>query len=69
VLRQIVASAEVFNKYNHPAFAIMEYLGYLRGDPDGAYLGWIQVLDQTNDPRRMITGFVNSTEYKSRFGP
>ncbi len=69
VLRQIVESTEVSTKYNHQAYAVMEYFGYLRRDPDGAYLVWIQMLDQTNDPRGMVTGFVNSQEYRARFGP
>lgn len=69
VLRQIVESTEVSTKYNHQAYAVMEYFGYLRRDPDGAYLVWIQILDQTNDPRGMVTGFVNSQEYRARFGP
>jgi hypothetical protein len=64
-----VESNEVFTKFNHEAFAVMEYFGYLRRNPDAAYLVWIQVLDQTNDPRGMITGFVNSAEYRQRFGP
>ena len=69
VLRRIVESAEVSTKYNHQAFAVMEYFGYLRRDPDVSYLTWIQVLDQTNDPRGMVDGFVNSSEYRFRFGP
>src|SRR5260370_24127212 len=69
VLRQIAESPEVYNKYYNLAFAIMEYFGYLRRDPDAAYLTWIQVLNQTNDSRGMITGFVNSNEYRHRFGP
>jgi hypothetical protein len=69
VLRQIVESPEVSTKYNHQAYAVMEYFGYLRRQPDGFYLQWIQVLDQSNDPRGMVTGFVNSSEYRSRFGP
>jgi hypothetical protein len=27
------------------------------------YLDWIAVLDQSNDPRGMVTGFVTSLEY------
>jgi hypothetical protein len=27
------------------------------------------VLDQKNNPRGMVTGFVNSAEYRQRFGP
>ncbi len=69
VLRQIVESTEVSNKYNHQAYAVMEYFGYLRRQPDGFYLQWIQVLDQSNDARGMVTGFVTSQEYRNRFGP
>ena len=69
VLRQIVESAEVSNKYNHQAYAVMEYFGYLRRQPDGFYLAWIAALDTTNDPRGMVTGFVTSQEYRNRFGP
>jgi hypothetical protein len=68
VLRQIVESSEVSSKYNHQAYAVMEYFGYLRRQPDAFYLDWIKVLDQTNDPRGMVTGFVNSPEYRARFG-
>jgi hypothetical protein len=69
VLRQIVESAEVSAKYNHQAYAVMEYFGYLRRQPDAFYLDWIAVLDSTNDPRGMVTGFATSQEYRSRFGP
>jgi len=69
VLRQLVESSAVATKYNHQAYAVMEYFGYLRRQPDGFYLQWIQVLDQSNDPRGMVTGFVNSAEYRQRFGP
>src|SRR5216684_3805624 len=69
VLRQIVESTEVSTKYNHQAYAVMEYFGYLRRQPDAFYLQWIQVLDTTNDPRGMVTGFVTSQEYRNRFGP
>ena len=68
VLRQIVESTEVSTKYNHQAYAVMEYFGYLRRQPDAFYLQWIQVLDATNDPRGMVTGFVTSQEYRNRFG-
>jgi hypothetical protein len=69
VLRQIVESSEVSTKYNHQAYAVMEYFGYLRREPDAFYLDWIAVLDQSNDPRGMVTGFVTSAEYRQRFGP
>ena len=69
VLRQIAESTEVSQRYFNQAYAVMEYFGYLRRDPDAFYLDWIRVLDQSNDPRGMVTGFVNSTEYRQRFGP
>ena len=69
VLRQIVESGEVSAKYNHQAYAVMEYFGYLRRQPDAFYLDWITALDSTNDPRGMVTGFATSQEYRSRFGP
>jgi hypothetical protein len=69
VLRQIVESNEVSTKYNNQAYAVMEYFGYLRRQPDSFYLQWIQVLDSTNNPRGMVTGFLNSAEYRQRFGP
>ncbi|MDT5059972.1 MAG: hypothetical protein QOH63_431, partial [Acidobacteriota bacterium] len=54
--------------YNE-AFVVMQYFGYLRRDPDAAYLDWIKSMNQNNDYRVMINGFVNSTEYRRRFGP
>ena len=69
VLRQIVDSADVSTKYNHQAFAVMEYFGYLRRQPDALYLDWITALDQGGDARTMVTGFVNSSVYRQRFGP
>ena len=69
VLRQIVESGEVAAKYFNQSFAVMEYFGYLRRDPDAMYLDWIGVLNQGGDSRSMVDGFVNSTEYRRRFGP
>jgi hypothetical protein len=67
VLRQIAESGEVSAKYYNQAFVVMEYFGYLRRDPDILYRNWIQVLDQTGDPRQMVEGFVDATEYRNRF--
>lgn len=69
VLRQIVESAAVSAKYFNEGYVVMEYFGYLRRDPDGFYLDWLDVINQTNDPRGMVTGFVTSIEYRERFGP
>ena len=69
VLRDITESLEVYNKYYNQAFVVMQYFGYLRRDPDALYLDWIQVLDTTGDFRGMVNGFMNSAEYRFRFGP
>jgi len=69
VLRQIVDSSEVQSKFFNQAYAVMEYFGYLRREPDAFYLDWLDVLNSTGDARGMVTGFVNSIEYRQRFGP
>lgn len=70
VLRALVESAEMYNKYYTEAFVIMEYFGYLRRDADSAYLQWIQIMQQNNGNYRvLVNGFLNSTEYRQRFGP
>lgn len=67
VLKAIVESQEVYQKYFNQAFVVMQYFGYLRRDPDALYLEWIKTLNQTGDYRIMINGFVNSLEYRNRF--
>ncbi|MEK6280494.1 MAG: DUF4214 domain-containing protein [Acidobacteriota bacterium] len=70
VLRQLVESSEVFNKYFNEAFVIMQYFGYLRRTADASYLSWLQTMNQSGgDYRTMINGFMNSAEYRRRFGP
>jgi hypothetical protein len=69
VLRQIVDSSETYQKYYNQAFVVMQYFGYLRRDPDILYLNWISALDSGAVSRTMVTGFVNSAEYRQRFGP
>ena len=69
VLREIAESPEVYNRYFNQAFVVMQYFGYLRRDPDSLYLNWIAHLDSTGDYRSMINGFMNSVEYRFRFGP
>ena len=70
VLRALVESTDVYNRYYDEAFVIMQYFGYLRRTADGSYLSWIQTMKQTGgDYRTMINGFMNSGEYRQRFGP
>jgi hypothetical protein len=69
VLRNIVESQVVFDKYIIPSFVDMEYKGYLRRDPDPiGYNNWIDTLTANpSDYRHMVFGFLFSTEYRSRF--
>ena len=69
VLRAIVESPEVTAKFFNEAFVVMEYFGYLHRDPDALYLSWLDLLNRTGDFRTMVNGFVNSPEYRQRFGP
>ncbi|HUQ33414.1 MAG TPA: hypothetical protein VM095_14935 [Pyrinomonadaceae bacterium] len=46
----------------------MQCFGYLRRDPDIHYLEWIKTLEQTCDYLVMVSGFLNSKEYRQRFG-
>ena len=61
------------------AFVLMQYFGYLRRNPndppDTDYTGydfWLTKLNQFNgnfQNAEMVKAFINSTEYRSRFGP
>jgi hypothetical protein len=68
VLRSISESTEVKEKFYNQAFVVMQYFGYLRRDPDALYLDWIKTMNETGEYRTMIDGFMNSTEYRQRFG-
>jgi hypothetical protein len=71
VLREIVESKAVEDKFFIRAFVATQYFGYLRRDPDTiGFNNWVTTLN--NDPsnfRHMIFGFLFSDEYRGRFGP
>ncbi len=62
---QISANAEATN-----AFVASQYYGYLRRTPDdGGFNGWVNYLTaHPGDFRTMVNGFLNSVEYRLRFG-
>jgi len=70
VLRNVVESQVVFDKYIIASFVTMEYFGYLHRDPDQiGYQNWVNTLaSNPSDYRHMIFGFIYSPEYRSRFG-
>jgi hypothetical protein len=67
-----------FNEKNR-AFVLMQYFGYLRRNPndlpDSDYTGykfWLDKLEQFNGnyiEAEMVASFINSIEYRQRFGP
>ncbi|MDT4965934.1 MAG: hypothetical protein QOJ64_671 [Acidobacteriota bacterium] len=70
ILRAVAESNEVYLKFYNESFVVMQYFGYLRRDPDILYLEWIKTMNETGgDYRTMINGFMNSSEYRGRFGP
>ena len=58
VLRQIAESNEVATKYFNQAYAVMEYFGYLRRQPDAFYLDWIAYLNGGGPPAALVTGLL-----------
>ncbi len=70
VLRAVVDHADTNAKEFNPAFVAMQYFGYLRRDPEPqGYANWLATINANpNDFRSMVNGFVNSTEYRLRFG-
>ena|GEM_PF-597223 len=70
VLRAIVQSREVDAREFNGAFVGMQYYGYLRRTPDTpGYNAWLNYLTaHPDDFRTMVNGFMNSQEYRLRFG-
>jgi Tol biopolymer transport system component len=70
VLRAVVESDEVGAAEFNRAFVAMQYYGYLRRTPEPAgYEAWLRVIrENPSNVRLMVNGFVNSQEYRSRFG-
>jgi hypothetical protein len=74
-LRELVDSPEISQRFFNKAFVVVGYFAYLRREPDALYLDWIAKLN--NPPagqsyedtyREMIRGFIESQEYRHRFG-
>jgi hypothetical protein len=68
VLRAVADSDAVGAQEFNNAFVGMQYYGYLRRKPDqSGFDAWLRVL-QAGNVRTMVDGFLNSVEYKLRFG-
>jgi Calx-beta domain-containing protein/Big-like domain-containing protein/uncharacterized protein DUF4214 len=71
VVRDLVETAEFYNREFNGAFVATQYFGYLRRDPDqGGYNHWLDVLNNLvpNNFRAMVCAFLTSSEYQLRFG-
>jgi CSLREA domain-containing protein len=78
VLRAVAENPQMTRRESNPAFVLMQYFGYLRRDPDSApdadfsgYTFWLSKLNQFNGNFRaaeMVRAFVESLEYRARFG-
>jgi subtilisin family serine protease len=70
VLRAVADSDQVFQLEFNQAFVAMQYYGYLRRTPEpGGYQAWLNYLNtHPSDSRTMVNGFMNSAEYRLRFG-
>ena len=70
-----ILNQQEFNR----AFVLMQYIGYLRRNPndapDGDYTGyefWLTKLNAFNGnfvSAEVVKAFITSTEYRQRFGP
>ena len=71
VLRAVLQSREISDRESNSAFVAMQYYGYLRRTPESlGYQAWLNYLStHPGDYRTMVNGFMNSIEYRLRFGP
>jgi hypothetical protein len=70
VLREIVESRQVDEAEFNRGFVATQYFGYLRRDPEQpGFSAWLDYLNANpQDFYVMVSGFVNSQEYRLRFG-
>jgi Domain of unknown function (DUF4214) len=68
-VRAIVDSQEEQAKEFNSSFVFMQYVGYLRRDPEpDGYNAWLAYLNShPGDFNTMVWGFVDSQEYRNRF--
>jgi CSLREA domain-containing protein len=78
-VRQVAEDPDLASAEFNRAFVLMQYLGYLRRNPndpqDSDYTGydfWLTKLNQFNGNyinAEMVKAFISSIEYRQRFGP
>ena len=80
-LRRVAENLPLAQQESNSAFVLMQYFGYLRRDPNTTpeptfdyqgYNFWLNKLNQFNgnyNNAEMVKAFLNSAEYRQRFGP
>ncbi len=78
-LRDVAENSALNSQEFNRAFVLMQYFGYLRRNPNDApdsdYTGynfWLTKLNSFNGnfvSAEMVKAFINSIEYRNRFGP
>ena len=72
VLQKVAENAALQQLEFGRAFVLMEYFGYLRRDPDTAGFNfWLNKLNAFGGNfinAEMVKAFINSSEYRQRFG-
>ncbi|HET6892651.1 MAG TPA: DUF4214 domain-containing protein [Pyrinomonadaceae bacterium] len=78
VVRSLAGDQSLFDAEFNKAFVLMQYMGYLRRNPDSApdtnFNGWQFWLDKLNQfngnfvQAEMVKAFITSIEYRQRFG-
>jgi hypothetical protein len=72
VVRRVAEQPEFVKREFNPAFVLMQYFGYLRRDPDQeGFNFWLAKLEQFGgnfQNAEMVKAFIDSAEYKGRFG-
>jgi hypothetical protein len=70
-LRSIAENSRFVNAKFNETFVMMEYMGYLRRDPDaGGFAFWLNKLNEHNgnfEQAEMVKAFIVSGEYRDRF--
>lgn len=79
VLRAVAEDPDLNSLERNRAFVLMQYFGYLRRNPNdpldtdySGYKFWLDKLNQFNGnfvEAEMVKSFINSGEYRRRFGP
>ena len=79
VLRKVAENQVLQQREFNKAFVLMQFFGYLRRNPDdppdsdfSGWQFWLAKLNQFNGDyiaAEMVKAFINSNEYRQRFGP